>query len=85
MNVFDRWQNRFTIYRPNVIGTNTYVSTIMKQLKEIEESINNNSEEAWLYLSDNVNTLYYDENGNPLYPDIANRDIRNNYEGSRYN
>ena len=85
ISIFERWQDRFTLYRPNVIGTNTYVSTIMKQLKEIEESINSNSEEAWLYLSDNVNTLYYDENGNPLYPDITNRDIRNDYEGSRYN
>ena len=85
MNVFDRWQNRFTIYRPNVIGTNTYVSTIMKNLKEIENYINDNSNEAWLYLSNNVNTLYCDENGNPLYPDITNRNIRNHYEGSRYN
>ncbi len=85
ISVFERWQNRFTLYRPNVIGTDTYVSTIMKNLKEIENYINDNSNEAWLYLSNNVNTLYCDENGNPLYPDITNRNIRSHYEGSRYN
>lgn len=95
--IFDNWQGRFTFYRvanedengdtyyTNVIGTDTYVGTIMDRLAEMEEYINENSENAWAYLADLVNTMYYDENGNPLYPDITNREIRNHYEGSRYN
>ncbi|MDY2889304.1 MAG: extracellular solute-binding protein [Candidatus Caccosoma sp.] len=94
--IFDKWQSRFTTFREeatdekgetyytNVIGTDTYVGTIMDRLSEMEEYINSNSQKAWAYLSELVNTMYYDEDGNPLYPDITDRDIRNHYEGSRY-
>ena len=97
-NIFSyKWQNRFIAFKvdaadgdgdtyyTNVIGTDTYTGTIIDHLAEIEEYINSNSEIAWSNLVELVNKMYYDENGNPLYPDIANRDIRNHYEGSRYN
>ena len=95
--IFDRWQGRFTryavsnedadgaTYYTNVIGTDTYVGSVMGRLAEIEEYINDNSKRAWEYLAYQISLIYYDENGEPLYPDITNRDIRNHYEGSRYN
>ena len=93
-NIFTPWYTRYTYFREQndvdglyygCIGTDTYVSTIMNKLSEIQEGINKDSITCWQYLSDCVANYYYDENYEPLYPDITDKSYRYNYEGSRFN
>ena len=92
-DIFNGWSTRFTKYRiqsdetgqySNCLGTEGYVGAVLAELATIEEKINKNSLGAWDYLQECVDTYYYDENGDSLYPDVTNKDWRNNYEGSRF-
>ena len=92
-DLFDEWDNRYVYYAElndsdgtysGVLGSSTYVSTIMSHLSDIETKINSNTKAVWEYIKDKLSWYYYDEDGDALYPDADDRSYRTNYEGSRF-
>ena len=83
-DIFDNWQGRFTRYGdPDTyagrIGTDTYVSSVMAALSDIETEINTNSAIAWSFLQECVEEYYGADKGY----NVLDKDSRNSYEGSK--
>ncbi|MCI5745272.1 MAG: extracellular solute-binding protein [Erysipelotrichaceae bacterium] len=81
-DIFANWCGRFTRFidkdtQTGTLGTDSYVTTVIARLAEIENEINDNTNIAWLFLQECVDNMY----GSGKY-DVLDRSYRNSYEGA---